>query len=297
MPSIALAIPAYNVESEIGSLIDSARKQSVPFSEVLVYDDCSSDNTAIVAEAARAHVIRGTTNAGPAFARNRLLYHAKSSYIHFHDADDPFLSDEFVNRVSALVAPKTAAFCSWWRVDEEGEQRAFDNHFYGSVTDWPAFFLMQHVHLNACIYPTRFLQEQGGFCEQLRGPEDLFLNVSMASRGLQFRFVDEILAVHQRVGGSLTNAMDSRSVFSYVLNYCRLCSLDPKIPKDNLGERIFFHMVQCQQAGLFRMAGRFSALLKEAGLNYARRGRLSGSFTPLIESYIVARRTRRPHEK
>src|ERR1043166_548687 len=58
---ILVAIPAYNEDRYIGSLVLKLRSQS---REVLVIDDGSSDATAEIAEAAGASVIRHPHNMG-----------------------------------------------------------------------------------------------------------------------------------------------------------------------------------------------------------------------------------------
>ena len=58
-PTIALLIPAHNAESFLPRLLRSAHAQREPFDEIWVYDDCSTDNTALVAEGFGARVLRG----------------------------------------------------------------------------------------------------------------------------------------------------------------------------------------------------------------------------------------------
>ena len=62
MSSIALCIPAYQAESYLPRLLDSANKQVIPFSEIWVYDDSSLDNTADVARSYGAKVLQGDVN-------------------------------------------------------------------------------------------------------------------------------------------------------------------------------------------------------------------------------------------
>jgi glycosyltransferase involved in cell wall biosynthesis len=55
--SVSVVIPALNEGATIGGVIERTRA-IVPDAEVLVVDDCSSDDTAARAEAAGAGVIR-----------------------------------------------------------------------------------------------------------------------------------------------------------------------------------------------------------------------------------------------
>jgi glycosyltransferase involved in cell wall biosynthesis len=62
--TIALLIPASNAARYLPRLLESAVRQCKPFDEIWVYDDCSVDNTAEVAERCGARVIRGDVNRG-----------------------------------------------------------------------------------------------------------------------------------------------------------------------------------------------------------------------------------------
>src|SRR5436190_15007337 len=86
--TLALCIPAYNASAFLPRLLKSANAQTVPFDEILVYDDCSTDNTGEVARNLGAHVIRGDHNIGCSAGKNRLLQLTRSDWVHFHDADD-----------------------------------------------------------------------------------------------------------------------------------------------------------------------------------------------------------------
>jgi glycosyltransferase involved in cell wall biosynthesis len=69
-PKILVCIPAYNEAAGIARIVESAANYS---SEVLVYDDGSSDNTAELAKAAGATVIRSRKNKGYGAAIRRLF--------------------------------------------------------------------------------------------------------------------------------------------------------------------------------------------------------------------------------
>ena len=73
-PKIIVAMPAYNEEKYIGSLVLKARQYA---DEVLVIDDGSTDHTAQVAQLAGATVIQHSENKGKGAAIQSILVEAK----------------------------------------------------------------------------------------------------------------------------------------------------------------------------------------------------------------------------
>jgi len=88
MSRIDLLVPCYNAAPYLKRLMDSVRAQTVPFANIICYDDGSSDDTSRAAQDLGLEIIRGEINRGPAFARNSLIERARSDWVHFHDADD-----------------------------------------------------------------------------------------------------------------------------------------------------------------------------------------------------------------
>ena len=85
---VSVVIPAYNAERTIGEAVVHSLSQTRGSLqvEVIVVDDGSTDDTAAIAEAAGATVIR-QQNAGPAAARNRGWQSATGTFLCFTDSD------------------------------------------------------------------------------------------------------------------------------------------------------------------------------------------------------------------
>jgi glycosyltransferase involved in cell wall biosynthesis len=90
---VTVVIPAHDRAGVIERAISSARQQLPrPPAEIIVVDDCSSDDTADRAEAAGALVIRHDRNQGPGGARNTAARAATQPWLAFLDSDDVWLS-------------------------------------------------------------------------------------------------------------------------------------------------------------------------------------------------------------
>jgi teichuronic acid biosynthesis glycosyltransferase TuaG len=94
MITVSVVIPSFNSAKFILSALRSALNQTYKSIEVLVIDDCSTDNTvAIVQNYAmydpRVRIITSAENSGtPAHPRNLGVRHAKGEWVAFLDADD-----------------------------------------------------------------------------------------------------------------------------------------------------------------------------------------------------------------
>jgi succinoglycan biosynthesis protein ExoO len=94
-PTVSVVMPAYNVADYLDKSVGSALAQDVPV-EVLVVDDCSTDEGATAAAIGRLEAdprVRGfrlPVNGGPSAARNKGLEEARGEWIAFLDADDWF---------------------------------------------------------------------------------------------------------------------------------------------------------------------------------------------------------------
>jgi len=86
---ISVLIPAYNAAKTIETTLNAVLVQTIAPHEILVFDDGSNDNTAVILESykSRATVVR-QQNQGVAHARNFLCEQARGDVLAFLDADD-----------------------------------------------------------------------------------------------------------------------------------------------------------------------------------------------------------------
>ncbi|OCP03387.1 MULTISPECIES: glycosyltransferase family 2 protein [unclassified Ensifer] len=90
-PDVSFVIAAFNAAATVRRAIDSALAQEDVDVEVIVVDDCSSDDTCAVVEGIadpRLKLLRLTENRGPGGARNAGLDAALGTWVAILDADD-----------------------------------------------------------------------------------------------------------------------------------------------------------------------------------------------------------------
>lgn len=99
MPKISIIVPIYNVEKYIKKCLDSIINQTLKDIEIIIVNDGTKDNSAIICEEYakidnRIKIIH-KENGGLGNARNVGMTYAKGEYIGFVDSDDWVDSDYF----------------------------------------------------------------------------------------------------------------------------------------------------------------------------------------------------------
>ena len=105
MPKISVVIPLYNKENFIKKTLDSVLQQTFTDFEVIIVNDCSTDNSdKIILEYKdeRIKTIKHQTNKGLSAARNTGIAVATQDYIAFLDADDCW-STHFLSSVIEVI--------------------------------------------------------------------------------------------------------------------------------------------------------------------------------------------------
>ena len=104
---ISIIVPLYNQEKLISRSLDSIIKQTYKNIEVIVIDDCSTDDSYKIAltfskKDKRVKVFKNEINSGASFCRNYGLDQAHGEYIGFVDADDYVEPDMYECMLEAL---------------------------------------------------------------------------------------------------------------------------------------------------------------------------------------------------
>jgi glycosyltransferase involved in cell wall biosynthesis len=188
--TFALCIPAYNAVKHLPRLFESVRKQTVPFDEVWVYDDASSDETAAIATLLGALVIRGSVNKGCSAGKNVMLERVGATWVHFHDADD-ILMPEFVERARKRIANSEfdALIFDYEQVHEvTGTRMSHSDFAASSLLDDPIRYMLTKTVNNGGVYSTAFLRKILGFDldPDVRYNEDRAFHLRLAEAGARF---------------------------------------------------------------------------------------------------------------
>ncbi len=104
---ISVIIPSYNNEKYLSKCLDSILNQTYSNLEIIIVDDCSTDNSFSVLEKyskknKQIRVYKNNTNSGAGYCRNFGLRSAKGNYISFIDSDD-YIEENFYEKLYSKI--------------------------------------------------------------------------------------------------------------------------------------------------------------------------------------------------
>jgi len=122
---VSIIMPAYNCEGFIGVALESVLSQTYKNWEVIVVDDCSTDNTPKVVKSytdPRIKYYKLDTNSGAAVARNKAVDIADGRYIAFLDSDDLWFPEKLKKQIHFMKNNNFNFTCtSYTKINEKGE--------------------------------------------------------------------------------------------------------------------------------------------------------------------------------
>jgi glycosyltransferase involved in cell wall biosynthesis len=208
-PEVTVVIPAHNQPAGLARLLHSLdAQQTPPVFEVIVVDDCSTDDTARVAEEWAAGVrpdgatgpVAGTchrhpVNRGPAAARNTGLRLARGRIVAFTDTDCVVGPDWLRRLTDALGGGTVGAGGPVLALEPAGVVGRYNNHY--RILD-PSPQRLYVVTANCCFLRKPLL-EAGGFDETLPVPggEDIGVCIRLWQRGGRFAVAEDAVVRHE----------------------------------------------------------------------------------------------------
>lgn len=227
-PCITVVITLFNYSQYINECLDSVANSditSLPGIEVLVIDDCSTDNsTAIVEEYLKKSelpicLIKKWFNTGLADARNVGLETANSPYVFILDADNwiyphclSILYEEIKSNKTAAVYAVISQF--------DNQTRKEINRI--SCNDWDVNKLVKQPYIDAmAMFNKDILLKVGGYSTDLIeygwfGWDDYDLWLKLAQANYSCKFVPKVLSAYRVHATSMINTTNK-----YALNLAK----------------------------------------------------------------------------
>lgn len=126
---VSIITPSYNSSLFIVQTIESILAQTYTNWELLITDDCSTDNSVEIIEwycqkDARIKLFLRKCNGGAGICRNNSIQKAKGQFIAFCDSDDYWMPDKLEKQL-AFMAKKgcVLSYTSYMTCDENGDMK------------------------------------------------------------------------------------------------------------------------------------------------------------------------------
>ena len=213
---VSVIVPIYNCERYIREAMDSLTQQSYSNIEILVCDDCSTDNTWTVLSDyhdKRIKLFRNEVNKGVVYTRNFLLAKATGDCIVLQDGDDWSVPHRIETLLKKITADNIDVCGSGhYRIDPTGNSEEVSNgpSRYVQLADCTNLpFMPATIMLRKKVY-----DELGGYNEFFSGAfaEDLYWIIRMAER-YRVYYLNQPLYSYRFNPGSLTNSVIVKEKF------------------------------------------------------------------------------------
>lgn len=250
-PLVSVVIPAFNRARTLPRAIRSVLHQGYANLELIVVDDCSTDNTAeVIAQFGdpRLRYVRLERNQGAGGARNEGIRQARGQYVAFQDSDDEWLADKLEKQVAAALEAggEDVAVFHVKVVYGRDEARIYGP---GRVVCVPRlseaeqagdFVKLTHqanlISPQTLMFSRALVEKSGMFDPLLRSNEDWDFALRLV-RHAHVIFLDEPLVMTYILGDSISTLKLSgvRSMLRIVLKLRRQNDVDPGVLSDHFG--------------------------------------------------------------
>lgn len=207
---VSIIVPVHNAGAYIEKTIETVKAQTYKQWELLLVDDCSTDDSrqkirgCMQKDSREIRLIEKACNEGAAKARNTGIDAARGRYIAFLDADDLWMPDKLEKEL-AFMKDKQAAFV--FSAYEFGDQNGAGT---GKVVSVPSELTYFKALSRTVIFTTTVLLDTDKTGHDLiRMPdvksEDTATWWKILRNGFTAYGLDEVLAIYRRPANSLSS--------------------------------------------------------------------------------------------
>lgn len=122
---VSVIMPSWNTSNFIAESIQSVIDQTYENWELIIVDDCSTDNTDEVVAGftdKRIRYFKNEKNSGAALSRNRALREARGEWIAFLDSDDIWSPEKLEHQINFMNKHGyTLSYTEYEKIDEESK--------------------------------------------------------------------------------------------------------------------------------------------------------------------------------
>lgn len=227
-PLISVIVPVYNAEQCIGKCVESIQSQTYENLEIILVDDCSTDNSLklckqYASKDPRLKIVEHPKNQGVSAARNSGIEISRGMYIAFVDSDDYLAPNAYECMVQAIDADDISqVVCNAYNV-QDGKLTE-TAHYYGdglvegqdviAELAKPLAFsggTDKRVRMLAVPWNRLYLRDiiiENNVCFEagVDFGEDMLFNINFYRFAKRVKFINKILYYHNIVSNSLSGS-------------------------------------------------------------------------------------------
>ena len=202
---VSIIMPSYNTGRFIEETVRSVLSQTYTDWELIIVDDCSTDDTDAVAATftdPRIRYLKNEKNSGAAVSRNRALREAKGKWIAFLDSDDLWLPEKLEKQIAFMKENGYAfSYTAYCEIDESSEELGVTVTGPKRITRrgmrrycWPGCLTVMYDAETVGLVQIADIKKNNDYAMWLK-----------AIRNADCYFLPEMLAKYRKRAGSISN--------------------------------------------------------------------------------------------
>ncbi len=222
MPKVSIIIPTYNSSLFIKRTIESVFAQTFKDWELLIVDDCSTDETLKIIEDlaknnSKIKIFKTPENSGgPALAKNMGVKNAQGEYIAFLDHDDEWLPEKLEKQLEFFGKNKDKKIgvvsCGANLVNEHGKCFSLYNPSRAKF-DFPEILLRNPIYSNSSVLIKKEIIDLVGERDlNMKYSEDWDMWIRIVKAGFSLYFINQPLFNYYFHGNNATKAKKDKLV-------------------------------------------------------------------------------------
>jgi len=221
--TVSVITPNYNSADFISEAIQSVIAQSFKDWEMIVVDDCSTDNSVeIINDIVRNHpkirFIQLTDNVGAAKSRNIALNEASGRFIAFLDSDDVWHPDKLTKQVGFMLENNVGiSFTSYEPIDQFGKRKSSIIHSESRLTQ-SDYLKNTIIGFSTSMIDTLIVGRDFRM-RDMRVRQDASLWISLLGKGFVAEGLDVVLSQYRVHKGSISSNKLKSSALTWTLYY------------------------------------------------------------------------------
>lgn len=240
---VSIITPCYNSESFIVETIKSVISQTYTEWEMLIVDDCSTDNSAEIikeysAKDSRIKYLRTDRPSGsPVLPRNKAIEAAKGEFIAFLDSDDIWLPNKIKEQIDLFKSKDVAVvYSNYEKISEKG----IKNHRYviaPTEIDYKNLLKSNVIGNLTGVYDVSKVGKV--YCQNIKH-EDYVLWLSILKKGYIAKNTNTINALYRVRNNSVSS--NKLKILSWQWNILR------NVEKQNFLKALYYYSIYAVKA-------------------------------------------------